>query len=134
MVAYRFQKRFAPLILARTKTQTIRGHRKRHARQGEELQLYTGMRTSFCQLIGKPTCSGVSKIHLSLFPSTVASFVQIHRWNGSVSISGDGLQDFAKKDGFNNWRDMVDFWQVYHQGAHEFDGVLIEWDPETLTA
>jgi hypothetical protein len=45
VVAYSFRQQFRPPILAGTKRQTIRADRKRHARPGEQLQLYTGMRT-----------------------------------------------------------------------------------------
>ncbi|MEJ0016825.1 MAG: ASCH domain-containing protein [Acetobacteraceae bacterium] len=45
MVAYSFKRDFAAPILAGIKRQTIRADRRRHARPGEVLQLYTGMRT-----------------------------------------------------------------------------------------
>ena len=48
MVAYSFKRRFREPILAGSKQQTIRADRKRHARRGEALQLYTGMRTTQC--------------------------------------------------------------------------------------
>lgn len=51
MVAYSFKRQFGPPILAGTKGGTIRNDRKRHARPGEELQLYHGMRTKSCTLI-----------------------------------------------------------------------------------
>lgn len=46
MVAYSFQKRFVEPIRSGRKRQTIRADRKRHARPGEVLQLYSGMRTN----------------------------------------------------------------------------------------
>lgn len=46
MVAYNFQARFAAAIEAGEKAITIRSiGRRRHARNGERLQLYTGQRT-----------------------------------------------------------------------------------------
>lgn len=75
MVAYSFKQRFAPQIIAGLQTgplvvgmkrQTIRADRKRHARPGEELQLYTGMRTRSCQLLGRTTCTAVAPVRLLL--------------------------------------------------------------------
>lgn len=51
MVAYSFHPRFVDAILGGTKRQTIRMHRRRHARPGEEMQLYAGMRTRHCRLV-----------------------------------------------------------------------------------
>jgi uncharacterized protein YqfB (UPF0267 family) len=66
VVAYSFQQRFAPPILSGTKQQTIRADRKRHARPGEEMQLYTGMRTKQCELICRTTCISVVPITIEM--------------------------------------------------------------------
>ncbi|MFK5597639.1 hypothetical protein ACFZ8E_11600 [Methylobacterium sp. HMF5984] len=58
MVAYSFKARFAAPILAGTKAQTIpaeRTGRSRHARPGEQLQLFSGMRTKHCLRLGDPS-------------------------------------------------------------------------------
>ena len=49
MVAYSFNSRFEVAIREGWKTQTIRAGRKRHARPGEMLQLFCGMRTAHCR-------------------------------------------------------------------------------------
>lgn len=77
MVAYSFRQRFvAPIQVGlgtiehipgteyAPKRQTIRANRKRHARPGEELQLYCGMRTKGCFLIGRARCTSVSGVRL----------------------------------------------------------------------
>lgn len=74
MVAYSFKAQFVEPIRAglglptepqiRPKRQTIRADRKRHARPGEELQLYRGMRTRQCFLIGRAACTEVTKIRI----------------------------------------------------------------------
>jgi uncharacterized protein YqfB (UPF0267 family) len=109
MVAYSFQKRFAEPILAGTKSQTIRADRKRHARPGEELQLYTGMRTKHCRLIARVQCIGIRPITLDL--------------------AEDMPDAFAHRDGFADWEDMRAFWRQFHPGVETFTGVLILWDP-----
>ena len=67
MVAYSFQRRFAPPISTLVKRQTIRADRRRHARPGEMLQLFTGMRTRHCaKIIADPRCLSVEPIVLRM--------------------------------------------------------------------
>ncbi|RVD44927.1 hypothetical protein EN742_00860 [Mesorhizobium sp. M4A.F.Ca.ET.020.02.1.1] len=121
MVAYSFKSHFAPPILAGTKRQTIRADRKRHARAGEQLQLYTGMRTKQCKLIGRATCIGVDLVMLNFADHGVV------RINGIVLFSDAAMQRFAHSDGFTSWADMRAFWRDNHPGVEVFDGVLIRW-------
>lgn len=120
MVAYSFKSRFAPPILAGTKRQTIRADRKRHARTGEQLQLYTGMRTKQCKLIGRAPC-------LSVWPVTLI-LREVHSvvLEGFREIYGD-LDTFARADGFKDWGELAGFWADNHPGVEIFDGVLIRW-------
>ena len=132
MVAYSFKARFADPILDGTKAQTIRGPRKRHARSGEELQLFTGMRTKHCRLIKRATCERVTPVRL-----------QFHRTYGPLSITFDGLslgsdamERFAQADGFGESGyailDMAAFWFAAHgRGVDEIDfaGFVIAWRP-----
>lgn len=134
MVAYSFKQRFANPILYGLgltpvgesdplfKRQTIRADRKRHARPGEELQLYTGMRTKHCHLIGRARCISVDPIEIHV----LAGRVIIRQ---TSIISGRALDDFARADGFKMWGEMREFWHVEHPGQHVFTGVLIKWEP-----
>lgn len=121
MVAYSFKERFVDPIRAVTKCQTIRADRRRHARAGEELQLYTGMRTRHCKLIGRADC-------LSVWPVTL-----IFQDGDGVALEsfkshyGGDLDNFAVADGFRNWAELRDFWSLNHPGVDIFDGVLIRW-------
>lgn len=135
MVAYSFKQRFAPPILAGLvpgplvagmKRQTIRADRKRHARPGEELQLYTGMRTRSCHLLGRATCTSATPIRLLLGP---ASAVEI---GGEPAITdATGLDVFARLDGFADWPDLCAFWAAEHAALNEFSGVMIRWEPRS---
>lgn len=122
MVAYSFKKRFGPPILAGTKAQTIRADRKRHARPGELVQLFTGMRTRQCQRLGEARCVEVLPIRMDLIVGLV--------------VAGDGwireirdLHAFARQDGFEDWWELVAFWVSEHPGVELFEGVLIRWEP-----
>lgn len=120
MVAYSFQKRFAPLILEGLKTQTIRADRKRHARPGELLQLFTGMRTAHCaRIVPDVTCTAVLPISID-WASARISRVAV----GAVPVRN--LDHFAVLDGFADLDDMTGFWLENH-GARTFSGVVIEW-------
>lgn len=120
MVAYSFKAQFADPIFSGRKRQTIRGQRRRHARPGEELQLYTGMRTRQCRLIGRATCTGVTCIAIVLTGSP-----EVLIPNRTVP----DLDGFARADGFTCWQDLHDFWQREHGPTEHFSGVLIEWTP-----
>jgi hypothetical protein len=126
MVAYSFKGRFAEPIRTRAKFQTIRADRKRHARPGETLQLYTGMRTRSCKLIASATCVNVAPIRLTF---GARHSVELF---GRTTISRAELDHFAVMDGFADWHDMRLFWAVAHPAVTEFEGVLVRWAPETL--
>lgn len=132
MVAYSFKSSFAGPILAGTKTQTIRNPRKRHARPGEALQLYTGMRTRACKLLMVTTCLAIHEVRLDFANGEVGL-------DDAVILSGaQFLNEFATSDGFGRggalragmspWDHMARWWAVTH-GQDVFRGVLIKWAP-----
>lgn len=140
MVAYSFKKRFAGTIQNGFKTQTIRAPRKRHARSGEALQLYCGMRTNRCfQIIPDVVCTEV--LHAELFFGQ--NRVILHTGRDEIGamaavyqIAGPSLDVFAKRDGFISWADMKVFWQSTHEEALDpelfFEGFLINWGKSYL--
>lgn len=121
MVAYSFKQKFVGPIRAGTKAQTIRADRRRHARQGETLQLYTGMRTNHCRLIGTATCVSVEPICFDFDAQEVTI--------GGGAPIGDlpSLDAFAIQDGFEDFRSLVEFWRENHDGVEQWEGVLIRW-------
>lgn len=129
MVAYSFKQRFVGPIKDRKKAQTIRADRQRHARVGETIQIYTGMRTSHCRLIGLATCKSVQPVRFDF----EAREVQVGA--APVLESLPDLDAFAQRDGFDDYRGMCEFWEANHGTVHRFEGVLIEWQdfrlPET---
>lgn len=123
MVAYSFKKQFAAPILDRTKGGTIRLDRKRHARPGEELQLYTGMRTKQCRLITRQTCLDALPIALNFPVDAVLLSIRRH------PLKRFNLLDiFARFDGFPDWAALKAFWREEH-GADlkPFSGNHIRW-------
>jgi len=124
MVAYSFQKQFGPPIKAGTKTGTIRADRKRHAREGENLQLFTGMRTKYCQkIIPDPVCQMVMPISLHVQPERMGH-IMVGKADWLLHPTGE--TDFAMCDGFNDMREMHAFWLKTH-GPGLFEGFWIAW-------
>lgn len=123
MVAYNFQARFADPIKRGEKSHTIRKNgKRRHAKPGESLQLYTGMRTRSCSKIVKhdPVCVFCKTIHIHVGESTIHG----------VFIEGQPVIDpeaFAIADGFKSLADMHAFWLDFH-GVGIFQGSMIGWE------
>lgn len=129
MVAYSFQSRFAEPILAGTKRLTIRAARKRHARPGEEVQLFTGMRTRQCRLLGRSTCIQVCPIKLHMAENIVAveGALDFPEVPGEARFEGSGLDIFARMDGFADWADMRAWWTEGGAERTTFAMTLIRW-------
>lgn len=126
MVAYSFNKRFAPAIVDGLKTHTIRaerGPKGRHARPGEPVQLYVGMRTKYCQklLEPDPVCERVDAIMILMDETEILAICI----NG-VYLHTRELEAFSRSDGFKGLKDMHEFWVKEH-GPRNFNGVLIQW-------
>jgi hypothetical protein len=144
MVAYGFKSFFAPQIESGFKRQTVRGDRNRHARPGELIQLYQGMRTRSCRkLIPDPPCTGVDRIVIERQAVPITA-IEI---NG-VRLTDDEIEEFARQDGFApehlkgaagldshlaRWN-MAMFWSLNHPNPGNFEGVLIRWDPRGAAA
>ena len=123
MVAYSFKAQFRPPLLAGTKRQTIRADRKRPARPGEQLQLYTGMRTRQCAIVGRAVCLDTSPVRIDVDGG------QIDAWTipWGTTRSPIKMDAFAREDGFADWAEMREFWRREHPGAPVFSGVMIRW-------
>lgn len=129
MVAYSFQKRFVPHIQDGSKRQTIRGPRNRHARPGEKLQLYQGMRTAQCaKIIPDPDCVSVRPLTIWFDGEGKIDVIEI---GGHPVDDPDG---FAVDDGFESLSDMAGFWVMSHGLWRRFGGVLICWSSAKGTA
>ena len=133
MVAYSFKKQFIPMIETGEKRQTVRADRRRHARPGEAVQLYFGMRTKQCRkiLTPDPICERLGKINIWVDSVMLACC--------TILVDGEVLDDqqveqFAWADGFRKYQDksayemMMQFWFNEH-GPGWFDGVVIYWQP-----
>lgn len=147
MVAYSFKKRFIGPILtglgitlhsfadlpppgrSYPKRQTIRAMgKRRHARPGGVIQLYTAMRTKQCRKLGEARCVSVEGVLLkwSGWPYFSTFDLKDGRRVGSTRRIKD-MEEFARLDGFPDFAAMKKFWADEHGGA-TFEGVLIKWE------
>lgn len=139
MVAYSFKTSFVLPIAAGTKRQTIRLPRKRHARPGEPVQLFTAMRTRYCRkIIPDPLCVGVDEVRLDLRgadkldPSTFREALSV---NG-IPVLDEAADAYARGDGFAGVSSVTPFahmvrWWLFTHGPVLFDGVAIRWERRT---
>lgn len=134
MVAYSFQPSFLAPIAAREKQQTIRLVRKRHARSGEAIQLFTGPRMRPTRL-GAATCLQAQDVRLDFSGHTVVLDDAI-----TIEAGADfaALDAFAIRDGFrppvhvaargvSAWEYMAHWWRYTHPDTPIFRGVLVDW-------
>jgi len=131
MVAYSFKARFAPAIEDGSKEHTLRGRRRRHARTGEELQLYTGMRTAHCRLIMRRTCTDFLGVTIDFKQAAVMLYRVVEHLGDWVRAGAEYLpiqpEPFAVSDGFESFDDMARFWRDENGVAGAWDGFLIGW-------
>lgn len=128
MGLYNFHKRFAPFVLAGTKTHTIRSFRRYPDKPGNTLHLYTGLRTKKAKLLMVAKCVKIEDIRIELklysgkgvlarglkFPVIFIDDAELTR---------DEMEALARRDGFNSFADMLIFWS----GRLPFRGHVIHW-------
>lgn len=139
MVAYSFKKYFAPQIATGIKCQTVRADRRRHARPGEMIQLFEGMRTRHCRKIRPDVvCESIVPIEIRIVEGIIVSIMVDGR-----SLDEPEMEAFARHDGFapehfnepSGYRartaieNMETFWFDNHGDTAGFRGVVIKWRP-----
>lgn len=133
MVAYSFKRQFIEPIQAGTKCQTIRAHRKRHARPGEPVQLYYALRTKQARKLVEPDpiCISVQRISFNFVYEQVVIVTDSDTGaTESYSALAGDIDAFAVSDGFANWGALVDFWGEGRQESDpllHWSGWLIKW-------
>ena len=110
-----FQPRFAALVVAGTKRQTVRPTRRYKLIIGEAISLRVWT--------GKPYRSPQKE----LLPTTIRAVSPVYISRGGVFIgksAGDG-EAFARADGFASFAALCDWFDATH--GLPFTGIVIEW-------
>lgn len=122
MVAYSFKKQFADIVESGKKLHTIRAPRKNgHAKPGQNLQLYTGMRTKVCRKL-----VAVDPICWDVFDIKIDAETQLI-WINNSKLSPDQDWQLIKGDGFNRTEDFWEFFKEPVEGMSLICWVRIEW-------
>lgn len=120
MPAFSFQARFAPLVESFTKKSTIR--RKRRAKPGDILYLYTGLRTKACRKLGEGICTSVAKVTIYEDSFIYASVL------GNCILIEAAKKSIAEAEGFKDWDEMRDWFK--EQYGLPFTGYMHFWRPK----
>ena len=126
MVAYNYKKQFAGAVESQSKKHTIRQNGKRlHAKPGQMIQHYVGMRTKSCEkIIDDTECVGSFPIEIYINENTGKCHA-IHIKD--FLLPSEHYERFAREDGFRNLDDFVFFF-----GPGLFEGTLICWDASSI--
>lgn len=161
MVAYSFMTQFQQPILQGTKQHTLRAPRSgraRHARVGDELQLYVGLRTKACRRLGIAHCRDRRQVLLRTTKGGLGRprhelwlgqpgeswtdawphFVWCHEAPANATrLTSAELRRFVIADGFPRVSEFWAHWQRQAQQLHQPTGQvsleLIGWG-ETFLA
>jgi len=108
-------------IKSGAKRQTIRGDRKFPIKEGDKLFLWWMQRSKNREKLGEAFCLSVRSVTISTDNLSYCD-------NGYDSTVRDDfdLLKFAVDDGFNNWSELVVFFENQH--GLPFTGNLIMWD------
>lgn len=119
MPALNFKKQFAPAVESWDKTQTIRAKRKdgRDPKAGDQLYLYTGMRTKACRKLGQTVCKETKQCTIK---ENLAIYIGTH----CLTVGEE--EQFARDDGFKTRGEFLNFFRETH--GLPFYGLLIKWD------
>ena len=122
MVAFNFQKQFVPLIESGSKWQTIR--QTLRAKEGDRLQLYTGMRTKNCRKIIErdPMCV-VARPCILFLGGGVDDFTV--KYGDLPTVPVDPI--FATYDGFESPAEMLAWFKKNHGNAGYFRDYVYRW-------
>ncbi len=98
MPAYNFQIRFEQSLRAGTKRSTFRVVRKdgKVQKVGDQVIMYTGMRTKACNYIGQSKCIGVRKAIVGEDGLCVDSLAPVSKTEADWYAQRDGFKDFAE--------------------------------------
>lgn len=108
---------FKDKILSGAKRRTIRAPRKIPIKVGDTLYMWWKSRSpKEKEKLGESTCIRVSPIKIEKKFTLCPDLSAIYR----------DIDEFAQADGFDNWQQMIEFFDKTH--GLPFTGVLIEWD------
>lgn len=116
MVAFNFSPEHAPKVESGDKNQTIR--RKRRGKVGDRCQLYSGQRTKTCRKLRADDPPLLAVTYCAIRPDYLTL--------GDTRVAPRDVDDFARADGFKDYKDMVAWFQAKYRRP-SFIGYLHVW-------
>jgi len=110
---------FMDKILSGAKRHTIRAPRKIPIKVGDKLYMWWKSRSPQREKLGEANC-------IKTTPITIQKTNAILTYPDSGDYEIVHLDKFAQADGFDNWQQMIEFFENTH--GLPFTGDLIEWD------
>lgn len=125
-----FQDRFVKKILRGEKTHTIRN--ERNIEVGDRLDLYERPRQKGMKLLFRAPCVRIEEIKIEMRMYSGTGVLTRGMEFPKIILNGELLDDseqdaFARRDGFNNFADMIAFWR-HPTDRIPFKGMIIHWD------
>lgn len=114
-----FSDQFAAAVERGAKRQTIRAPRCRAIRPGDELRLYTGLRTKACRLLRVARCTAVTPVVIHA-DGLYLGFPPVH------CSQPEALDREARADGVADWPAMRRWFERTH--GLPFAGHIIAWE------
>lgn len=121
MAVLMFRPQYRPKITSGIKSNTIRPERRRKLKIGQpvSLRVWSGKPYRSPQIeFGRAVIDTVRQIMIE--PDAVTLYLPLEK------ITGAALENFAVKDGFSAWNEMVGFFRETHKSL-PFRGSLIVW-------
>lgn len=119
MVSFSFKPDFVPLIESGVKIQTIRSTQR--CERGDNMHLYTGLRTKAARLIAVRPCVSVRPVIIR--PEGLEVLHQM----AFVKLGEPWRERFARADGFSCFDAMYDFFHETY-GTEEITGFCHRWE------
>ena len=121
MIVKMFDARFAPLVKAGTKKQTVRPLPKEMPQAGDAISLR----------MWEKSPDGMNQVILRTSTVSKVEFIDIAQtgwcWVSDLSLKYLSVADaFAQADGFTNWAEMRDW--IKETYGFPFSGIVIHWD------
>jgi hypothetical protein len=126
MPALNFMARFADDVQFGIKRQSIRAPRKDgrpHCKRGDQLKLYTGMRSKSCRLLGTAKVLRVVPVVINAIDMYLDGRLLLSYLPDRDAPQTDN--EFARADGFGSFTEMADWFRETH--GLPFTGVVIYW-------
>ena len=106
-----FKPRFKEPIQIGTKVFTMRNKRKVQPKIGETLHMYTGLRTSKCELISnKEKLMSVQEVKVDMDRDLKVKYLRILVIIDGRALSLTEIKQFVKFDGFADINDFAEYW------------------------